>query len=63
MRKPKFIQPAFPNPYQEGMSLRDHFAAKALPTLIGRLPDDTAEKIAADAYAIANALMQRRETV
>ncbi|HUB68041.1 MAG TPA: hypothetical protein VL981_11205 [Candidatus Methylacidiphilales bacterium] len=61
MRKPKLIQRAFPNCYQEGMTLRDHFAATALPTIFRSSQNDNAEKIAATAYAIADAMMQRRD--
>lgn len=62
--------------HQTGMSLRDYFAAKALPAIIsassagqhsagvarGMPPDATIEDaIAADAYAIADAMLLARD--
>ena len=57
--------PAFPRPYsgtsqfaQEGMGLRDYFAAKAMPELIGfGSPENGAEV----AYKWADAMMKARE--
>jgi len=63
--------PAFPRPFsedtylegidylaQDGMTMRDYFAAKAMPELIGwGEPDDIAVK----AYKYADAMMKARE--
>jgi hypothetical protein len=57
--------PAFPRPYsgtsqfaQEGMTLRDYFAAKAMTECIGwGEPNDIAVK----AYKYADAMMKARE--
>ena len=77
--------PAFPRPSsqahqhgmhnpQEGMTLRDYFAAKALSTILGQydftfFEDDDDEKdedkfaliVAKNAYAMADAMMKARE--
>jgi len=61
--------PAFPRPYsgtsqfaQEGMTLRDYFAAKAMQGFLATVkvgcPDDL---IAIDAYNLADAMMKARE--
>jgi len=61
--------PAFPRPYsgtsqfaQEGMTLRDFFAAKAMQGFLATVkvgcPDDL---IAIDAYNLADAMMKARE--
>ena len=65
MKKPKAIHipPAFPNRYNEGMNIRDHFAVIALPTILVRQPDDSADKKAAAAYQIADAMMRNRKIV
>jgi hypothetical protein len=62
MRKPKpiYIPPAFPNRFNEGMNIRDHFAVTALPTIMAHRPDDSADKKAAAAYQIADAMMKLR---
>lgn len=65
--------PAFPSAYREyelGMTLRDYFAAKAMPSIIGLMdggfinpynePDYPAE-IAKHSYAIADAMIAARE--
>lgn len=54
---------------QQGMDLRDYFAAKAMSTLIKgvgvftseSLFDEVASDIAKDAYIIADAMMKARE--
>lgn len=61
---------------QEGMTLRDYFAAKALPTvatghmqgytdndgrLLWYLPSNTFTSVAADAYAMADAMLAVRD--
>jgi len=49
-------------PQQDGMSLRDYFAAAALPLVIGngRLFNTTAHVVAADCYTIADAMLKAR---
>jgi hypothetical protein len=68
----KYIPPAFPvaPPRQvnndnlvysdPGMTIRDYFAAKAIPALIDAAYDDL-DKAAQDAYAIADAFLRARE--
>jgi hypothetical protein len=65
MRRPKIvpIPPAFPNPYHEGMNLRDHFAVTVLPTILAQCPEDSADKKAAAAYQIADAMMKQRKII
>jgi hypothetical protein len=58
--------PAFPyeNRYEhEGMTLRDYFAAKALQGICASGPtsDWSNTRIAADAYALADAMLKARE--
>jgi hypothetical protein len=59
-------QPAFPSPYddQEGMTLRDYFAAKAMQGFVSdpdwrvdMMPDETARA----AYHQADAMLRARE--
>ena len=61
--------PAFPNMAfgstrneQQGMTLRDYFAAKAMQAIIGvcpkNLPD---EELAIDSYKVADAMLKARE--
>ena len=64
--------PAFPTPAHnlanDGMTLRDYFAAKALPTVISDwlqtgdiFPDvEIAEVIARDCYIVADAMLKAR---
>ena len=51
---------------QEGMSLRDYFAAAALPAVIGGRvatgADLNQKSIADECYALADALLARRQT-
>ena len=66
---------AFPNHRSEGMTLRDYFAAKAIPTAFAMIKNDLDrelpkgynwgdaedyEDIADRAYAIADAMMKAR---
>ena len=64
--------PAFPRPYsedafleetdylaQDGMTLRDYFAAKAMQALIDN--DGLFSEIPTQAYALADAMMKARE--
>lgn len=61
--------PAFPSeefPQFEGMSLRDYFAGQALAGICANLSEMTeesrrAEKIAEDAYTIADAILRERQ--
>ena len=48
---------------QQGMTLRDYFAAKAMQSMNGRsdYADTPAEAIALDAYALADAMLKARE--
>ena len=60
--------PAFPlvrqsaeDVFEEGMTLRDYFAAHALTSFSGGRPsDETCEKMARWAYRIANAMLEER---
>ena len=56
--------PAFPvsvhNPYNPGMALRDHFAAKAMEGLIAN-NSTNAQEIAQAAYIVADAMLERRK--
>ena len=58
--------PAFPVGNVNGMTLRDYFAAKAMPTLLrtasGTVGVNRYEyRVAETAYAIADAMLQARE--
>ena len=73
----EYISPAFPvsaivyneeckNPttiINDGMSLRDYFAAKAMLAIISREDyfDTPADCVAIDAYGIADAMLKARE--
>ena len=52
-------QAAFPDEYQNGMTLRDYFAAKAMQALIDN--DGLFSEIPTQAYAIADAMLKARE--
>ena len=69
-------QPAFPTSnwqkitpmasgYNEGMTLRDYFAAKAMQALLPQYPDhlmnSPASEVASDAYSVADAMMKARD--
>jgi hypothetical protein len=47
-------------PINEGMTLRDYFAAKSLPTLMSFYED--MDGIAGAAYKMADAMLKARET-
>jgi hypothetical protein len=62
-------------PFDEGMTLRDYFAAKALSTILGQydftfFEDDEDEKegdtfaliVAKNAYAMADAMLKHRDS-
>jgi hypothetical protein len=51
---------AFPDQYQDGMTLRDYFAAKAMQALLG-YEESTLENDAEVAYAMADAMLKARE--
>jgi len=63
--------PAFPRPYsgtsqfaQEGMGLRDYFAAKAMQAILARTDSrftTTLEFVGGKAYQYADAMMKARE--
>ena len=63
--------PAFPAPAgvshitEQGMTLRDYFAAKAMQSLLRQYPDhlmnSPASEVACDAYIVADAMMKARE--
>lgn len=46
---------------QEGMSLRDYFAAKAMQGVLVNGYFDRFESVALDAYALADAMLKARE--
>ena len=50
-------------PNQNGMTLKDYFAAKALQGICASGPDPswTNARLAAEAYALANAMLKARE--
>ena len=50
------VQKSFVN---EGMSLRDYFAAKAMQALIQKL--DTCSQVARSSYAIADSMLEARK--
>ena len=59
--------PAFPSHgtmgevNHEGMSLRDYFAAKALPIIFRNNPESLYALVVKDSYAIADAMLKERE--
>jgi hypothetical protein len=61
--------PAFPSEYllprNQGMTLRDYFAAKAMQALLRQYPDhlmnSPSNEVACDAYAMADAMLKARE--
>ena len=46
---------------QDGMTLRDYFAAKAMQSWLVGVDDPTVEKCAAFAYEIADAMLDERK--
>jgi hypothetical protein len=61
-------EPAFPAPAgvshitEQGMTLRDYFAAKAMQTMLGWDNDHTNwDSYAEDAYRMADAMLKARE--
>lgn len=53
---------AFPTHREEGMDLRDYFAAKAMQGMMAdHTRDNYPEEIAEHAYGIADAMMKARE--
>ena len=66
----EYIPPAFPAPAgiahitEQGMTLRDYFAAKAMPILLAEKYDDgpafEAEEVAELAYTYADAMLEAR---
>lgn len=49
------------NPLNDGMDLRDYFAAKALPTVVKEYGSNSFNDIAVISYQIADAMMKARE--
>jgi len=58
-------------PFDEGMSLRDYFAAKAMESLVSRFldkdldlldPHGWMEGLAMDSYSMADAMMKHRDS-
>jgi hypothetical protein len=61
---------AFPDEANRGMTLRDYFAAQAMPALVGNFlskdldsidPEGWMDGLAMDAYSMADAMLKRRE--
>lgn len=72
LTQPLFNPAAFPIPHDDrpgaypaepGMSLRDYFAAKALQGICASSPDSswTNERLAAEAYGLADAMLKERD--
>lgn len=54
--------PAFPDEYQDGMTLRDYFAAKAMQGLLSNRNAEAAiDEFAVKAYRMADAMMKARK--
>ena len=53
------------NGYNEGMTLRDYFAAKAMQGICSSRPGNlmTCARIAAEAYDLANAMLKARDSI
>jgi hypothetical protein len=50
-------------PFDEGMTLRDYFAAKAMQTMLGWDNDHTNwDSYAKDAYTMADAMLKHRDS-
>ena len=62
--QPKLVQQATSFENEDGMTLRDYFAAKAMQSLMWDkdLNLDTKEDVAEVAYAYAEAMMKARES-
>ena len=67
-RAGEYIPPAFPNfrwegwgTPEEGMTLRDYFAAKAMQGLLASNIKDRIDEFAKQAYIVADAMMKARE--
>ena len=58
------IEQAFPNPHRTdmtGMSLRDYFAAKAMQAELTGYQGEWYDRVAKEAYKMADAMMKARE--
>lgn len=53
--------PAFPDEYQDGMTLRDYFAAKAMAVLMTSAWSIPHAEVASKAYWFAEQMMKARE--
>ena len=60
MSNDKLITAAFPDQYQNGMDLRDYFAAKAMQALVTNNGTNPFE-ITKAAYVLADFMMKARE--
>lgn len=57
-KHPDIEQIAF---FEDGMSLRDYFAAKAMQALVGRMTDaDSCQKVAEASYTVADSMIAER---
>lgn len=61
MSNDKLITAAFPDEYQNGMDLRDYFAAKVMQAMLGSNWTLKDEEIPARAYKMADLMMKARE--
>jgi len=62
--RPVVAEPAMPELLASGMTLRDHFAAKAMAALVSRVVIPSAEPLpglALTAYAVADAMLAKRQ--
>ena len=56
------IQDAYSMSTEQGMTLRDYFAAKAMQAIIGICPKELPnEHLAIDSYKVADAMLKARE--
>jgi hypothetical protein len=63
MKTKAVIPRIYPSISQEGLTLRDHFATIALPSILRFHLEENPEKSAKQAYRIADAMMQQREAI
>ena len=64
MKMPPKVHKAFPNVFwreDDGMDLRDYFAAKAMQGFQQEWVYDNSDEIASKAYALADAMLKARE--
>jgi hypothetical protein len=63
MKTKAVIPRIYPSISQEGLTLRDHFAIIALPSILRFHLEENPQKSAKQAYRIADAMMQQREAI